>query len=111
MVEVLPAEIGAVGFGYTTVAVEVLLPVGQSPSAAAIKASWRDRVQPSEADLKRAMQDIAQPYEGKPPPVFDDVWTALKARWPDFPRDEARRALASYAPQLKRSPGKTKSRS
>jgi hypothetical protein len=108
MVAVLPPEVGVAGFGYTTVAVEVLLPV--DASAAAIKASWRDRERISEADLKGAMQDVARAYAGKPLPTFDDVWSALKARWSDIPRDVARGALMDYAPQLKRAPGKTKSR-
>jgi hypothetical protein len=102
----------SIGLASTTVAVEVLLPVGRRPPAAAIKPSWRDR--PDEKALENEMRDIAQSYEGKPLPSFDVVWTKLKACWPDFPRDEARRALASYAAQLKRKPGqtlKTKSRS
>jgi hypothetical protein len=109
MLKALPP--GAVGFSNTTIAVEVLLPIGRRPPVAAIKASWRDRVRPSEADLKNAMEEIAKSCEGKPLPIFDDVWSALKARWPGFPRDDARDVLASYAPQLKRAPGKTKSRS
>jgi len=112
IVELLPAEIGAVGFGYTTVAVEVFLPVGQRPSTAPAKVSWRDRV--PEKALEGAMKDIAQLYDGKPRPTFDAVWTELCRRWPGFPRDAARGAIASYAPQLKRAPGewgKVKSRS
>jgi hypothetical protein len=98
---------GVVGFASTTVAVEVLLPVGQRPSAALIKASWRARV--PTATLESAMQEIAQSYDGKPPPSEGDVWSELKARFgPDFPRDAARRALTTYAPQLKRAPGQTK---
>jgi hypothetical protein len=72
---------------------------------ALIKASWRDRV--PKADLESAMKDIAQSYDGKPRPSFNDVWSKLKDRWPDFPRDAARDALATYAPQLKRAPGQT----
>jgi hypothetical protein len=89
-----------------TVAVEVYLPVGQRPPAASIKASWRDRV--SEAEIKNAMDDIAKSYDGQPQrPSFPDVWSKLKDRWPGFPRDAARDALTSYAPQLKRRPGET----
>jgi hypothetical protein len=89
-----------------TVAVEVLLPVGQRPPAALIKASWRDRV--PEAALKSAMEEIARSYDGKPPPTFDDVWSKLKDCFgPDFPRAAARDALRDYAPQLKRKPGQT----
>jgi hypothetical protein len=83
-----------------------LLPVGQRPSAALIKASWRDRV--PAAALESAMEEIAQSYDGKPPPTENDVWSELKARFgPDFPRDAARDALKTYAPQLKRTPGQT----
>jgi hypothetical protein len=90
-----------------TVAVEALLPVGQRPEAAVIKASWRDRV--PEADLESAMKDIAQSYDGKPPPSENDVWLELKARFgPDLPRDAARDGLAIYAPRLKRARGQTK---
>jgi hypothetical protein len=97
---------GVIGF-YKTVAVEVLLPVGQRPPVALIKASWRDRV--DEAALKSAMEEIAKSYDGKPHlPTFNDVWSKLKGRFgPDFPRDAARHALRTYAPQLKRSPGQT----
>jgi hypothetical protein len=95
------------------VAVEVFLPVGQRPPTASIKGSWRDRV--PEADLKSAMEDIAKSYDGKPKPAFNEVWSKLKDRFrPDFPRDAARHALNTYAPQLKRAPGdksKVKSRS
>jgi hypothetical protein len=108
-----PGATAGMGWDETIVAVEVLLPVGQRPSAALIKASWRDRM-PPEADLENAMKEIAQSYDGKPPPTFNDIWSELKNRWPDFPRDPAREALATYAPQLKRAPGdrsKIKSRS
>jgi hypothetical protein len=105
--QLLPAGVEAAGFGYTTVAVEVLLPVGTRPSDALIKASWRDRV-PGVA-LESAMKDIAQFYEGKPPPSENDVWLELKARFgPDLPRDAAREGIAIYAPQLKRTPGQRK---
>src|SRR5262245_60769603 len=88
-----------------TVAVEVFLPVGQRPPAAAIKASWRDRA--PQKDLESAMKDIAKSYDGKPPPTEAEVWSKLKDRWPDFPRDATRGALTTYAPQLKRTPGQT----
>lgn len=88
-----------------TVAIEVLLPVGQRPPVASIKPSWRDRV--CKEALKSAMEEIAKSYEGKPPPPAPEVWTKLKERWPDFPRDAARGALKTYAPQLKRTPGET----
>jgi hypothetical protein len=97
---------GAVELRAHTVAVEVFLPVGQHPPAASIKASWRDRV--PEADLKIAMEEIAKSYDGKPRPPFNDVWSKLKDRFgPDFPRDPARGALTTYAPQLKRALGET----
>jgi hypothetical protein len=97
---------GTVELRLLRVAVEVFLPVGQRPSAALIKASWRDRV--PEATLESAMRDIAKSYDGKPPPTQADVWTKLKDRFgPDFPRAAARRALNTYGAQLKRSPGQT----
>jgi hypothetical protein len=99
-----PAKTAGVINFYKTVAVEVLLPVGQRPPL--IKASWRDRV--PEAELKSAMEDIAKSYDGKPPPTENDVWSKLKDRFGlDFPRDAARGALKTYAPQLKRAPGET----
>jgi hypothetical protein len=88
-----------------TIAIEVLLPVGQRPSTALIKASWRDRV--PEADIEAVVKKIAQSYDGKPRPPFEDFWTALKAIWPDIPRDTALDALHDYAPQLKRQRGET----
>jgi hypothetical protein len=92
---------------YKTVAVEVLLPIGQRPPAALIKASWRDRV--DEADLKNAMKEIAQSYDGKPLPTEDDVWSELKNRLgPDLPREAARYAIKTYAAHLKRTRGQTK---
>jgi hypothetical protein len=107
IVELLPPETEVVGFSYTTVAVEVLLPVGQRPPAALIKASWRDRV--PEKALEVAMKEIAQSYAGKPRPLFKDVWSELKGRFgDDLPRAVALDALANYAPQLKRAPGQTK---
>ncbi len=106
IVAVLPAGVGVVGFDEATVAVEVLLPVGTRPSAVLIKPTWRDQV--PEATLESAMKDIAQSYDGKPLPTFDNVWSEFKARFgPDFPRDTVRDALATYAPQLKRTPGQT----
>jgi hypothetical protein len=96
---------GSVELRALTVAVEVFLPVGQRPPTASIKASWRDRV--PEAALKSAMEEIAKSYEDKPLPTFNDVWSKLKDRWPDIPRDAARHALKTYAPQLIRKPGQT----
>jgi len=69
------------------------------PPAEPVKKSWRNL--PSQKELNGAMDEIAGDYPQGARPSFKEVWGKLKERWPDFPRDPARKAIKDYAPQLR----------
>jgi hypothetical protein len=69
------------------------------------------RKSPSVIDLKPTTEDIAKAYPPGATPPFKEVMGKMKAHWPDLTRDVARRALKTFAPQLRGRRGyKTKSR-
>jgi hypothetical protein len=75
----------------------------QRAPAEPVKKAWREK--PSPTDIKVAVQEIdrAHPLNAEPP-TFDEFHSMLQSHFPDFPRDEARKAL-NYAPRLRRARG------
>jgi hypothetical protein len=59
------------------------------------------RKRPSRAELKAAMEEIAREAARAPAPTEQEVWNGLKARLGQVSRQDARGAIAKYAPQLR----------
>jgi hypothetical protein len=74
--------------------------------AVAARPTWRG-INVAESTLKDAMLEIAQSFAPGEHPAFEKkVLPALRARFPDLPRDEGRRLLRDYAPQLRGQRGR-----
>jgi hypothetical protein len=64
-----------------------------------IKQRWRER--PSKAELRDAMRDIAKGFAADAHPSEAAVLKALEDRLPETTRQQARDAIAEYAPRLR----------
>jgi hypothetical protein len=103
-----PGEAWVMGVGGTTVAVEVLLPVGQRPPAATAVLPKPLQGKPTRNELKDAVEDAAEAYSSEDPPSFDEFWAALKIRVPGVTQAQVRNALKKQVPHLRRKRGQTR---